>query len=83
MSLNKENVPSSILNVSFLAGKLKHFLPTWQHITSDYILLNIVKGVQTEFCTYPEQTIIPRAYNFDPTEVTIIDNQLERLLKLE
>ena len=52
-----------------------------QTITSDYFILSVVKGAKIEFATYPKQTIIPREYYFNATEVIIIDNQIEQFLE--
>ena len=50
-------------------------------ITSDFFILSSIKGVKIEFVDYPKQTMIPREYNFDATEVVIIDKQIEKFLQ--
>lgn len=62
---------------------MKQFVSVWQIITSDYFILSAVKGVKIEFSTYPKQTIIPLEYNFNKTEVIIIENQKEKFLFLD
>ena len=67
--------------VPHVAGRLKQFVAVWQTITSDYCILISIKGVKIEFLNYPKQTMIPREYNFDATEVVIIDKQVETFLQ--
>ena len=71
----------SSVNVPHVAGKLRQFVSVWQTITSDYSILSSIKGVKIEFVAYPKQTMIPREYNFDATEVVIIDKQIETFLQ--
>ena len=81
VSLTNDTDHDSSVNVPYVAGRLKQFVSVWQTITSDYFLLGSIKGVKIEFVDYPNQTMIPRKYNFDATEVVIIDKQIEKLLQ--
>ena len=74
VSLSNDIDHNSSVNVPYDAGRLKQFVSVWQTITSDYCILSSIKGVNIEFADCPKQTMIPREYNFDATEVVIIDN---------
>ena len=80
-SLTNDIDHNNSVNVPHVAGKLRQFVSVWQTITSDYSILSSIKGVKIEFVAYPKQTMIPREYNFDATEVVIIDKQLEKFLQ--
>ena len=79
--MSHTNNHNSSVNVPYVAGRLKQFVSVWQTITSDYCILSSIKGVKIEFVDCPKQTMIPREYNFDATEVVIIDQQIEKFLK--
>ena len=81
MSLTNDIDHNSSVNVPYVAGRLKQFVSVWQTITSDYCILSSIKGVKIEFVDCPKQTMIPREYNFDATEVVIIDKQIEKFLQ--
>ena len=83
VSLTNDIDHNNSVNVPHVAGKLRQFVSVWQTITSDYSILSSVKGVKIEFVAYPRQTMIPREYHFDATEVVIIDKQIERFCKQE
>ena len=79
MSLGNVISHENIVTVPYVAGRLKQFVSVWQTITSDHFILSAVKGVKFEFANFPQQSVIPRKYNFNFTEVDIIDNQIEKL----
>ena len=81
MSLTNDIDHNNSVNVPHVAGKLRQFVSVWQTITSDYSILSSVKEVKIEFVAYPRQTMIPREYHFDATEVVIIDKQIEKFLQ--
>ena len=82
VSLANDIYQNSSVNVPYVAGRLKQFVSVWQTITSDYSILSSIKGVKIEFVDYLKQTMIPREYNFDATEVVIIDKQIEKFLQI-
>lgn len=63
------------------AGRLKNFLSKWQTITSDQRILNAIRGVTIDFYEQPTQVFIPSQYKFSPSEVKIIDQQIECFLQ--
>ena len=81
MSLTNDIDHNSSVNVPYVARRLKQFVSVWQTITSDYCILSSIKRVKIEFVDCPKQTMIPREYNFDATEVIIIDKQIEKFLQ--
>ena len=83
VSLSNDIHHNTAVNVPYVAGRLKQFVSVWQTITSDYFRLSSIKGVKIEFVEYPKQTMIPREYNFDATELVIIDRQIEKFYKQE
>ena len=81
VSLSNDIHHNTAVNVPYVAGRLKQFVLVWQTITFDYFILSSIKGVKIEFVEYPKQTMIPREYNFDATELVIIDRQIEKFLQ--
>ena len=47
----------------FSAGNIKHCLNEWQNITSDKVILDLVKGYKIEFEEIPHQTTVPGNVN--------------------
>ena len=66
----------------FVAGKLKQFASVSQTITSEYFILIAATGVNIEFANYTKQTTIPREYNFNATELDVINNQIEKFSEI-
>ena len=83
VSLTNDINHNSSVNVPYAAGRLKQFVSVWETITSDYCILSSIKGVKIEFVDCPKQTMIPREYNFDATEVVIIESKQKSFCKLE
>lgn len=65
---------------SFVAGRIKHYLPNWKRLTSDQNILNIVKGLNIEFETPPRQTFIPKQYALSTTEEKVVQQEIANLL---
>jgi len=74
------SIPLPTLNPC-TAGRLKNFLSKWKTITSDQRILNAIRGVTIDFSDQPTQFFIPSQYNFNPSEVEIIDQQIECFLE--
>jgi len=81
VSLDIADHENSSLSVPYVAGRLKQFRTTWQSITPDSFELNAIKGVKIGFANNPEQTVTPRGYCFNETEVEIIDMTIEKFLE--
>ena len=64
----------------FTAGNISHYFSSWEKLTSDSVILNIVQGYELEFDTLPLQTTIPKPINFNHREMAIIDEQIDLLL---
>ena len=66
---------------SFVAGKVKYFLPKWQEITSDETILNIIKhGLRINLTEVPNQghfLVVQHAFSYHETEV--IDKEIIKL----
>ena len=73
------NYENNIPSVPYVAGRLKKFLSVWQTITSDSFVLDVIKGVKKEFANRPKQTVTLKEYNFNETEVKIIDMQIKKI----
>lgn len=78
VSLDSNNLDDSTLTVQFVAGKLKHFASVWQTITSDFFILSAVTSIKIDFSNYPKQTISLKEYNFNVTELDIINSNVLR-----
>ena len=60
---------------------MKNFLQNWKCITSDPVIIDIVKnGLKIDFNIYPPPTCVPCQYPFNETETKIIDHLMEKLL---
>ena len=64
---------------SFVAGKVRYFLPKWQEITSDETILNIIKhGLRINLTDIPNQGhITQHAFSYHEREV--IDEDITKL----
>ena len=63
---------------SFVAGRLKYYLPQWQKITTDQSILTCVTGYEIEF---DEQK--PIIYSKSKSTYTPLNKSEEKLLELE
>ena len=64
----------------FSAANIKHCLNEWQNITSDKVILDLVKGYKIEFEEIPHQTTVPRECKFNLTELEYVRNEIQILL---
>ena len=65
------------------AGRLKHFLATWEQITKDPWVLQVVSGYQIEFLDNPVQRNTPPPIPSSLDHQTIIDQEVWELLSKE
>lgn len=61
---------------AFLAGRLRHHVSFWNTITFDPYILNIVRGVQIELESNPEQSAWPLPYKFSSSDMEQIDTEI-------
>ena len=65
------------------AGQVKHFLATWEQITKDPRVLQVVSGYQIEFLDNPVQRNTPPPIPCSLDHQTIIDQEVWELLSKE
>ena len=66
----------------FEAGRLKHFLPQWENITSDPFILQMVQGFKIDFVSEP--FVAPRAETkVGKEEEKMIDKEIMKLLNMK
>ena len=65
------------------AGQVKHFLATWEQITKDPWVLQVVSGYQIEFLDNPVQRNTPPPIPCSLDHQTIIDQEVWELLSKE
>lgn len=65
------------------AGRLKHFLATWEQITKDPWVLQVVSSYQIEFLDNPVQRNTPPPIPSSLDHQTIIDQEVWKLLSKE
>ena len=65
------------------AGQVKHFLATWEQITKDPWVLQVVSGYQIEFLDNPVQRNTPPPIPCSLDHQTIIDQEVWELLSRE
>lgn len=78
------DIVNSLVNSqpSFQAGKLKHFLPQWQTITTDPSILQIVTGVKIEFINSVAPTQhYGRPSVFNAYQHSIVTEEIDTLLE--
>ena len=64
---------------SFVASRVKYFLPKWQEITSDGTILNIIKhGLRINLTDIPSQGHITQ-HSFSDHEKEVIDKEITQL----
>ena len=77
------DIVNSLVNsqTSFQAGKLKHFSPQWQTITTDPSILQIVTGVKIEFINSVAPTQhYGRPSVFNAHQHSIVKEEIDKLL---
>jgi hypothetical protein len=65
---------------SFKAGRLSDRLHIWQGLTSDYIILDHIKGFRIPFEEFPTQQHVPQPIRFSGQEKGFIQNKLNEML---
>ena len=78
----KFNIPLENTPTNFTAGKIALHLNQWQEITSDFYILNCVKGYKIEFEDQPCQFNLPKPINFNSREKLIVNQEIEKLLSV-
>ena len=63
------------------AGQLKFCIKQWQTITSDKVILDIVKGYKLDFITMPTQAFPPQQPKFEKHEEMALNTLLEELIQ--
>ena len=63
------------------AGRIAHFLPNWQKITDDQILLNTVTGLELEWLEKPVYSQSVKGPNFSQPERKLIDKEIDFMLQ--
>ena len=66
-----------VSNDTLQAGQLKFCIRQWQTITSDKVILDIVKGYKLDFITMPTQTFPPQQPKFENHEEMALNTLLE------
>lgn len=70
-----------IKNVSFSAGRLKYYVGCCKAITSDLIILNWIDGFEIPFHLPVFQETLPYNVNWSGTEIRLLKDQINKLLK--
>ena len=84
---NSSKQVSSCLKIDFhiidlpsaLAGRLTHFLPNWQLISSNPDVLAAVVGYKLELTETPTQTYLPPVLHFSQADTAKIDAEIQNL----
>ena len=63
------------------AGRIKHFLPNWQKLSSDQVILNIVKGWEIPLLEEPVQLKEPHQIQMNNLESEATDLEVDSMLK--
>ena len=66
-----------------LTGRLKYFTSTWEKVTQDPWVLQVVQGYQIEFMKQPVQLVPARMPSLTPTLETVLDQEVQELLNKE
>ena len=69
-----------VMKIDLVLATLKHCLNEWQNITSDKVILDLVRGYIIEFEETPHQTTVPRECKFNLTELEYVRNEIQILL---
>ncbi|XP_074107699.1 uncharacterized protein LOC141532965 [Cotesia typhae] len=83
-SLDDANIESidveEVEKVSFIAGRLRHFVEEWKTITSDKFILNCLRGYNLTFKSKPVQFREPSTPNWSLDEFEKINQEISNLL---
>ena len=71
-SQNLQDIPA--------AGRLKYFLQNWEKLTQDPQILQLVKGYQIPFHTYPLQQFPPHPLKLNKEEQLQVDTEVQNML---
>ena len=63
------------------AGQLKVHLKQWEKITSDKVILDIIKGYKIDFISVPTQNFPPQQPKLEEHEERALKTLLEELLQ--
>lgn len=66
---------------NFVAGKVRFALSAWKRITSDAILLSWISGARIDFTVPILQLSVPKPITFSPAECSLIQIELDNLLR--
>ena len=62
-------------------GNLKNCIESWRKITSDPWILETISGYHLEFASLPHQAKLPASPPFNPNEVKLIGDEVQKLVK--
>ena len=68
-------------NQNEIGGRLRHFLPFWKTITTDYKILNMIKGIKFDFTRKFTQKKIPKQIVLSPAGTQFMECKIAELLK--
>ena len=63
------------------AGRIQRYIDNWEQLTTDSVILDIVRGCQIDFIQKPYQLFIPKETVFSAKEQVIVEFKLAKLLK--
>ena len=70
-----------VSNDTVQAGQLKVSIRQWQTITSEKVILDIVKGYKLDFITMPAQAFLPQQPKFEKHEEMALNTLLQELIQ--
>ncbi|XP_078616244.1 uncharacterized protein LOC144884664 [Branchiostoma floridae x Branchiostoma japonicum] len=73
--------PPALQPLTQVAGRLQHFLPQWQAITSDAWVLQAIQGLKPQLTGRPIQRVAPREQNRSTEETDLISKEIQSLLQ--
>ncbi|CAH1242610.1 Hypp6889 [Branchiostoma lanceolatum] len=73
--------PPVLQPLTLVAGRLQHFLPQWQAITSDAWVLQAIQGLKPQLTGRPIQRVAPREQNRSAEETDLISREIQSLLQ--
>ena len=74
-AIKLQNIPNN-----FIGGKISKFFHRWKELTSDYWILNIIKGYQLEFENIPTQLIMPHPLVFSSEENEYVQKEIDKFI---
>ncbi|CAH1242312.1 Hypp6569 [Branchiostoma lanceolatum] len=73
--------PPVLQPLTLVAGRLQHFLPQWQAITSDAWVLQAIQGLKPQLTGRPIQRVAPWEQNRSAEETDLISREIQSLLQ--